>query len=333
MPGEKVNKKEKIKKRLWRVAQSVIIKILSTVPTGGNLFTNFAPVFRGADGGLVMRKMKKFLSLTLAVVMTLALGMSVFAAQEPSAAATEYPNLTNYNTDYSKTFDAAAGGTWTLMVQQANAEYEPALFETRAAANRINWTVLGDASGVTVKKEQPESVDGLYAAKATVTVAAGAAAGPVVIEATNASGAYMDFTAVVNGSVASQADVPVKVYIGAATDNNMKVIDLTKTINADAHKDTVDYPTVMDTIPAVAVEGAYEFQTQWGSEVLYTLFTHTNGGNNGWQYRVYNTATGDMIDLSQKVGAGVYRVNAGETVVWAYGDYSTTLFPANLNAN
>lgn len=281
-----------------------------------------------------MKRMKKLLALTLAAVMTLALGVSVFAASEPTAAAeTAYPNLTNYNTDYSKTFDAATGGTWTLMVQQANAEYEPALFATTAAANSITWKVLGDASGVTVQKNLPLLVNGLYAARATVTVAPNAAAGPVVIEATNDSGAYMDFTAVVNANVSSQADVPVKVYIGAATDNNMKVIDLTKTINTDAHQDTVNYPTVMDTIPAVAVDGSYEFRTQYGSEVLYTLFTHTNGGNNGWQYRVYDTASGDMIDLSKKVGAGVYRVNAGQTIVWAYGDYTADLFLPNINGS
>ena len=62
---------------------------------------------------------------------------------------------------------------------------------------------------------------------------------------------------------------------------------------------------------------------------------YAGAGNSGWQYRVYREAQNQSqklpVPLSEVVGADSFKLLAGDTVVWAYGEYeSEVLFPPYL---
>jgi hypothetical protein len=52
----------------------------------------------------------------------------------------------------------------------------------------------------------------------------------------------------------------------------------------------------------------------------------------GWQYRVYRQAGNDytMLDMSALVGPDAFKLIANDIVVWKYGTFGQTDFPATI---
>ena len=51
----------------------------------------------------------------------------------------------------------------------------------------------------------------------------------------------------------------------------------------------------------------------------------------GWMYAVYNTS-GNLVGVSEKVGAETFDVKSGYTVVWAYVNGYYAGFPSTLSS-
>ena len=290
-------------------------------------------------------KSKKIVALGLAATMSMAMGLTAFAAAGDATDSfwTTYPNLTNYDTDYTYVLEPSSDDQEReLMVQAMSSDWmTSSLFSSSAYASAISWdTVSGSVSGVTATASGYEKVtDATYAAKTTATVDASVTKGVAVVEATNPVGNYMDFTIVVNPTqkIESQGNVNVKVYDGTAVkaDGSLTAADplynATVTALTDKVTSDINYPSAMDALKSLAGDSCTVVE-QYGTNVVYTLNGVSNVDFSGWQYRVYD-ANGALVPISEKIGAETYEAKDGETVVWAYGSYYDTLFPASIAAN
>lgn len=284
------------------------------------------------------QRFRKFATTGMAAAIMLSMGATSFATDF----FTEYPNLTNYNTDYNYTVEKGSGTKdQALMVQGATSNwYGTSLFNNLADADSINWNIVqGSTDAVSVSKQAPESVANQFAAKGNATIDKSKNAGVAVVEATNKTNGYMDFTVVLNPTSAQQDVSGVNVRAYDASSGSFKFLKTsTGNVSTSAVKSNINYPTAMDAISVVA--DSFTYDVQWGSEFLKNVTINNKNypymeNELGWMYRVYDstgTATSEqkMVDVSEKVGGETFDVESGQTVVWAYGDYSVQ-FPENLS--
>lgn len=284
------------------------------------------------------QRFRKFATTGMAAAIMLSMGATSFATDF----FTEYPNLTNYNTDYNYTAEKGSGTKdQALMVQGATSNwYGTSLFNNLADADSINWNIVqGSTDAVSVSKQAPESVANQFAAKGNATIDKSKNAGVAVVEATNKTNGYMDFTVVLNPTSAQQDVSGVNVRAYDASSGSFKFLKTsTGNVSTSAVKSNINYPTAMDAISVVA--DSFTYDVQWGSEFLKNVTINNKNypymeNELGWMYRVYDstgTATPEqkMVDVSEKVGGETFDVESGQTVVWAYGDYSVQ-FPENLS--
>lgn len=165
-----------------------------------------------------MRKLKSLFAVIMAMAMMFAMSSVAFAA-------TSYPNLTSYETDYTYTVTQGEEDYVVLQVVPATDLYVAGTF-TKAEAEAVTWaTVAGSPAGVQVfeidgvqDKGAMEISGDTYSAYATIQIAADAEAGTASILATNpATGATMNFTIVVEPATpaAPVSNIGYEVY----TDN------------------------------------------------------------------------------------------------------------------
>lgn len=284
------------------------------------------------------KRFRKFATTGMATAIMLFMGATSFATDF----FTEYPNLTNYNTDYNYTIQKGSVTAYQpLMVQGAKSNwYGTSLFNSLADANSINWDIVqGSTDAVSVSKQAPESVGNQFAAKGKAKIDKSKNAGVAVVEATNKTNGYMDFTVVLNPRDVQQDVSGVNVRAYDASSGSFKFLKSNKgAVSTSAVSSNINYPSAMDAIAVVADN--FVDDLQWGSKFLKNVNINNKDypymeNELGWMYRVYDcegnaTSEQKMVDVSEKVGGETFDVELGQTVVWAYGGYSVQ-FPENLS--
>lgn len=280
-----------------------------------------------------MRKLKSLFAVIMAMAMMFAMSSVAFAA-------TSYPNLTSYETDYTYTVTQGEEDYVVLQVVPATDLYVAGTF-TKAEAEAVTWaTVAGSPAGV-----QDFEIDGVqdkgameisgdtYSAYATIQIAADAEAGTASILATNpATGATMNFTIVVEPATpaAPVSNIGYEVY----TDNTTLAFKGTlASVAYNNHYGNTNFPSVLDVLMPMQTANAskltaYNVANTWNSYVLqsmtinskvYENYTAEDGNYYGWQYRVIRN--GEVLPLSTIVGMDDFALQAGDTVVLKYGVY------------
>ena len=85
----------------------------------------------------------------------------------------------------------------------------------------------------------------------------------------------------------------------------------------------------------MADQNGYTYGVQYGTEFLQNVTINGQSyeyeaNNYGWMYAVYNEA-GNLVGVSEKVGAETFDVKSGYTVVWAYVNGYNAGFPSTLS--
>ncbi len=280
-----------------------------------------------------MRKLKSLFAVIMAMAMMFAMSSVAFAA-------TSYPNLTSYETDYTYTVTQGEEDYVVLQVVPATDLYVAGTF-TKAEAEAVTWaTVAGSPAGVQVfeidgvqDKGAMEISGDTYSAYATIQIAADAEAGTASILATNpATGATMNFTIVVEPATpaAPVSNIGYEVY----TDNTTLAFKGTlASVAYNNHYGNTNFPSVLDVLMPMQTANAskltaYNVANTWNSYVLqsmtinskvYENYTAEDGNYYGWQYRVIRN--GEVLPLSTIVGMDDFALQAGDTVVLKYGVY------------
>lgn len=285
-----------------------------------------------------MRKLKSLFAVIMAMAMMFAMSSVAFAA-------TSYPNLTSYETDYTYTVTQGEEDYVLLQVVPATDAYVAGTF-TKAEAEAVTWApVAGSPAGVQVfeidgvqDKGAMEISGDTYSAYATIQIAADAEAGTASILATNpATGATMNFTIVVEPATpaAPVSNIGYEVY----TDNTTLAFKGTlASVAANNHYGNTNFPSVLDVVMPMQTANAskltaYDIKENWGSYVLqsmtinskvYENYTDEDNTYYGWQYRVIRN--GEVLPLSTIVGMDDFALQAGDTVVLKYGVYGAVDF-------
>lgn len=288
---------------------------------------------------------KKLLAVTLAAVMS-------FAVQAPAFAATDDPNMTAYETQYTTTVNAGTADTVYLMAVPANSSYVATTFDTEADAAAVEWSVVaGSTAGVSVNENSvmgQDLGDGTIVSYAEVNVAANATPGAASIEAKNPeTGAAMNFTVVVNGTDTAKNNITYKYYNQTDANTNIELLTVfNMTVEGTNYYGNTSYPSALDGVTKTwqmtnNQEGSLKDKTivnEYGTYVVKSLtfdghdpltnYTDANYNYFGWQYRVYRG--GQKLAISELIGADECALQNGDTVIWKYGQYGVVSFPSTL---
>lgn len=260
-----------------------------------------------------------------------------------------YPNLTAYNTNYTNTVTKADSGSQDviLKVQGVSSDWSStSLFDTPTSVGNIKWSMVdGSNSAVSLKggeTSEADAVGNLFAAKKIATVDKTGDAGIAVVEAKNTksgyTNSYMDFTIVVNPANTNKIQTVSGVNVRAYDKTSGSFVFLksaTGVVNTDNISSSINYPSAMDAIKLVADQNGYTYGVQYGTEFLQNVTINGQSyeyeaNNYGWMYAVYNEA-GNLVGVSEKVGAETFDVKSGYTVVWAYVNGYNAGFPSTLS--
>ena len=263
--------------------------------------------------------------------MTTATEFTTFIVPASANPDVAYPNLTAYETDYTKTItksNSTEPVTYDLMVQGAAADWSSVGGMTETEAKDVQWKFLTDHEGVVLADLPEEEAvmpidDNEYIAHAAIEVTpATAKAGLVVLEAYNSLGGYSDFSILINNPAAQVTSVSnIKTYFYDATtkvegaDKSLGSATCATVASNNFHGNS-NYPSVLDcplawlTAPNTPVEN-YNITESYGSYMLKSikffnmeaLSSGTSASDPGWQYRVYDGTTGAMKPVSVIVGA------------------------------
>lgn len=288
---------------------------------------------------------KKLLAVTLAAVMS-------FAVQAPAFAATDDPNMTAYETQYTTTVNAGTADTVYLMAVPANSSYVATTFDTEADAAAVEWSVVaGSTAGVSVNENSvmgQDLGDGTIVSYAEVNVAANATPGAASIEAKNPeTGAAMNFTVVVNGTDTAKNNITYKYYNQTDANTNIELLTVfNMTVEGTNYYGNTSYPSALDGVTKTwqmtnNQKGSLKDKTivnEYGTYVVKSLtfdghdpltnYTDANYNYFGWQYRVYRG--GQKLAISELIGADECALQNGDTVIWKYGQYGVVSFPSTL---
>lgn len=291
-------------------------------------------------------------------IKTFAVASALVLSMAGVASATDffetYPNLTAYNTNYTTTVtkDGSGKEKVNFRVQGASSNwYKTSLFDSAASVENIKWSMVdGSNSAVSldgVDSEKAESiaepVGNQVAAKKTATVDKTGNAGIAVVEAKNTKSgypnSYMDFTVVLNPDNANKIQTVSGVNVRAydKTSGSFEFLNsATGTVNTDDISSSINYPSAMDAIALVADEDGFTYGTQYGTEFLQNVIVdgisyEYQENEKGWMYAVYDTS-GNLVGVSEKVGAETFDVKSGYTVVWAYVNGYYAGFPSTLSS-
>ena len=301
-------------------------RFLSTVPTGGKTYLLILILFLGDRMEVSMKKMnlkiKRMLSLLVAMVMVLSMGVFSFAASND-------PNMTNDSSQW--TLKVAPGQTVTLFASPANNNYVPTGFDSTVPedSDLVSWTsgnkniadVTGYGFDTVTATDNVKSLTGLYCAWADVKVPTTATVGSCSIEAKNTTnGSSVNFTIVVDTTVKESA-TEVQIYLP----NFVKTPLAAGTVGYS----TMNFATPMDALAklkTVDTKFGYDASSGYVQTISYdgkseTAKTEVNGNEYiyyGWNYRVYrdNVKVADSVVMS----ADAFQLQNKDVVVWYYGN-------------
>lgn len=290
-----------------------------------------------------MRKLKSLFAVIMAMAM-------MFAMSSVALAATSYPNLTGYETDYAYNVSADDDSIITLKVVPASADYKETGAFTKEQAEAIEWgaALLSDEDMIFIAPVDPVAIDGGYAAAAEVYVFAGATPGPNSFYAKNAEGNTMSFTVVVDGAAAPVSNIKT-VYRYAMDGANTTLATVSgMTVAANDHYGATLYPSVLDAVAQSVANGTgftANMPLEYGTYVLKSMtFANFNNGKAltngsrtladgsieyyGWQYRVYHN--GQLQAISADLGADQFKLADGDVILWMFATYDEA-FPESFN--
>ena len=273
--------------------------------------------------------------LLLVLGIIFSMGSATFAAQN-DLDWTSVPNLTTYNMPFNQVVTQGQIGNAEFMVQAADSSYRPLLFPSADYPNALSysWSHQGE-EGYYSDDMTSAIISGYpsgYVAKYNILLRPDVDIGANVLSITSPAGGYLDLGLIVNPSSA-QPDVNVNIRIyhdSVSTDNNL--VSVTRSVNCDAFRSEVNYPTAIDSVASVAQipkdtaehsVNAYITQLKVGKNL------YVGGVNNKyWMYAVYDS-DGNRRPISLKVGGEAYMIEDGDTVVWLYGTWGS--LPASIS--
>ncbi len=273
--------------------------------------------------------------LLLVLGIIFSMGSVTFAAQN-DLDWTSVPNLTTYNMPFNKVVTQGRIGNAEFMVQAADSSYRPLLFPLADYPNALSysWSHQGE-EGYYSDDMTSAIISGYpsgYIAKYNINLRPDVDIGANVLSITSPAGGYLDLGLIVNPSKKQpNANVNVRIYHDSVSpDNNL--VSVTKSVNCDAFRSEVNYPTAIDSVASVAQipdntaehsVNAYITKLKVG-ETLYV-----GGVNNKfWMYGVYGS-DGNLKPISSKVGGEAYMIEDGDTIVWLYGTWGS--LPASIS--
>lgn len=293
---------------------------------------------------MIMKRTRKLLSMLLVFAMVLAMSINALALGDG------YVYLTNHtDTNYAYTVSYGEDFYETLKVIPANDKYASSAF-TYEEAVAIDWGYeeLSDEDYIMIEELEPVAIDGGYAACAEIYVFGGAEVGPSSFYAINSYGNKMNFTVVVDGTDSAKTGISC-VYIDQpdATTNTQLLTVRNMTVDGNDHYGLTHYPSVLDGFYKSWYNtwnttgdrlNYYEIGTNWEADVVKSMtfvvgdqtITRTNYTTEdneyfGWQYRVYRN--GNVQPMSEMVGAGEFKLQSGDVVMWKFGQYGVVSFP------
>lgn len=292
-----------------------------------------------------MKNTRKVLSMLLVITMVFAMSVNALALEDG------YVYLTNHtDTNYAYTVSSSDNSIIDLKVVPANDKYARSAFTYEEAAD-IDWGYeeLSDEDYIMIAGLDPVEIDGDYAAYAQVYVFEGAEVGPSSFYAINSYGNKMNFTVVVDGTDSAKTGISCVYYDETASNSaNSKLLVVNNlTVGGTDHYGLTAYPSVLDSVYQSWLQtynttanrmDYYQIETDWDADVFkYGKFvvngvtvelenkTTEDGNYIGWQYRVYRD--GVQQTMSQMVGAGEFKLQNNDVVVWKYGQYGVVEFP------
>ena len=284
-----------------------------------------------------MNNMKKVFAVIMAMAMIFALSIS--------ASATTANYLVDYYGQYTYPTDYGNGGYHFLL---AAPDYDPAGFATADEA-ALNWSIIsGSISGVQIVTSYPLQMDeSHYVAVAEVSVATSAPVGPASIMAMDTSGAYVNFTIVVDYAqgTGSENNILCKYYNVTSANSETLLTTVSNLSPAwNTHYGDTKFTSAMDAgiaayfasdaITSVFVDNSigtmpYYVRDMTINGIPYNAYTDQDYNYFGWQYRVYRNNT--LLPITEYVGADQFKLNSGDTIVWKFGQYGVISFSGTLN--
>lgn len=289
-----------------------------------------------------MKKLNKFVSMLLVVVMIFAISINALAV--------DAGNLSMFDTDYTYTFSteelASEAGAVDIMVTLVDDSWmEYTWFSSEAEAADVDWSVKAGStlSGLTITEQEPIAMDeNMYLAWATVNVPAGSTSGSASIEASY-HGQTVNVTVVVNTTLNGEAQydaaptaVSVKIYDPATNTATSKVFEVNPANFTSEQNGARSFATVMDTMLLAKSSGLvdeYEYTDYAGYAVNVMSMTvngvpykndYSDEGYVGWQYRVYRNNA--LLPISEVLGLDDFQLQSGDVIVWKYGVYGQVSF-------
>lgn len=290
------------------------------------------------------RNMKKLLSLVLAMVMVLSMGVTSFAANSDAAVMSK-PTGDEYLWNAS----VNPGGTATFYVGPASTSYVFTGFDKEAdATSKVTWTASYGSGKVVSTTVGSKLIGDLgYASTCTVDISADAEPGVVLVKATrnDVSTALesntCSFYIVVEDTSKSiaAANVSVQMY-DAYTENAYATADGPITVQAaNANASSLFkgdasaaqyYATAADTLDNLLADGAIaSVSASYGYVSGISMYDddgnatdllvggYSEAGYYGWLYGVIRG--GAYVEDSINLSAAVFDLQDGDTVIWYYG--------------
>jgi hypothetical protein len=284
----------------------------------------------------------------LTVVLALMMALSLFTAT--AFAVDTDPNMTAYNGAFTVVVNtSASASTANLRVVPADSSYNATYFSTTAAAENVDWSLVGtagDLSGIYLSGNTTAQTitSGQYYSQQAVAIPANAGAGVASFLAVNtaASGSpSTNITLVVTDEdnedgTETVSNVTYQIYEPNASGVTILHSGTPATTDAAENVDARSYVTALDGIgeaEAAGIINSYVIGTGnylTSITVNGTAYAANNTTGAGWQYRVYQpNAAGTVysaLPLSEGLGAGDFALSDGQLVQWRYGAYGIS-FP------
>ena len=290
------------------------------------------------------RNMKKLLSLMLAMVMVLSMGITSFAANSDAAVMSK-PTGDEYLWNAS----VNPGGTATFYVGPASTSYVFTGFDKETdATSKVTWTASYGSGKVVSTTVGAEKIGTLgYASTCTVDISADAEPGVILVNATRndvspalesntcrfyivvedpsksiaAANVNIEMIDLYTGNVYATTDGPVTVQAANANASSLFKGDASAAQYYATAADTLDNLLADGLIADVKASHGFvsgiSMYDESGNATEMLEGGYSEAGSYGWLYGVIRK--GAYVEDSINLSAAVFDLKDGDTVLWVYG--------------